>query len=1639
MSDVVARKWRFVVGRTGTVGRVPARRHALLSGAALTTVFLFLGAPGEAQAACSIVGTTQTCTGLLGDGVVATNPVETLLINDVTGKIWPDNPGVNAIDFQSTGPITIISDTGTFETIAVDADGIYANSSGGSITIDHTGEIVSTGGYGVRTLSQGDTSIALAGEISGTLGGISAWSEFGDVVVNSSGGIASSGGKGIVVDAPNGDAELNGGGGIEAYGDGIVVQSTGANGDGSATVGWSGAITSETAKGIYAYSAFDSVMVVQYGAIDSYGDGIFAENRNAESVTVIHSGDIDTTRGDGRGIYAYSSMGQVSVTMSGGDITSANDGIFAENRSGESVTVDMTGMIDAGGKGVYAYSSTGAVTVNQYGALTSVGTGIFAQNYGSNTVTVDRTGNLTSTSGDGIYAYSATGMIDISMSGGDINASGYGIFAQNYGSTAITIDLDGGITAGSDGIFASSATGNIGIEQDGAINASGDGIFARTSNAGTITIDRTGAITASSGKGIYAESTHGAIDIGTSGDITAGAEGIYARAGGAGSVTISLTGNILQSTTGVSATSADGAILIDVYGDVTSSGRGIYASSSNAAVTVNQYGTIQAGDDGIFASTTGNDDGVVIDQDGDITSTSGRGIYAFSADGSITITRDYGDISASSTGIFARNTSTGAIDITSYGDIDSTSGYGVFAETPGGEVAVRQYGDISSYSDGIFARTYGSGRGILIDHTGDITSSAGRGIYAYTTDGSITITMASGDIDSYSDGIFAKSLSDDAIQVSQTGDILAGGTGIFAESAAGQITVTHVGEIDAEGSYGIFANTNGTDKSVTVTQTGDLTSGSTGIYAYAKNGAVTVTVASGDIVAGGSGIFAQNVSEETVSVTQTGTIDAGANGFGVYAVSSSGTVVVNQYGAITSGLHGVFATTNGTNKSISIDRTGDITSETGNGIYAETANGLITVTMASGDITAYQSGIFADNGGDGGITISHTGTIDAETKYGIYAETASGAVSVTQYGGVSSVLDGIYARNISGDSVTVDATGDISSSTRAGIQAYSGSGTITISYDDGTLSGAQDAIHVRTWGTQSVTIGSAGAVLGGAGFTGVYFEQGNYNNLTNYGTIASADGISGMAVQADRGETLIDNYGTITGNIDLYEWSNAFNNLSGALFNMGSLVNLDGDTLTNWGTLSPGGDDNVYTSALTGTLVNEATGTLLFDVDMENDTADRITVSETASLDGDLQLNFISADGTPETYTIITTANGVTTQSLTLLNPFVLADVNYVNGGDDVQLSINGFDFSPAGMGDNASSIGDAIQASIEGPGGLEPLAVALLNLGSVEEGEAALNQLSPNIYVADQIAAVQDIDTFSDGMLSCRMAGGENAFAAEGECAWGRAVYSEYDLEAANGDLTGFNTRSTEIMGGVQMAIDGTPWRIGGSIGYRSSDRDGDGGSSSEGDSFSAGAVVKYAPGPLLLAASLSASYGSYDTLRPIAFGNFTDLLSGETDVTTVSGRLRAAYTMQTGGFYLRPMVDLSATYVRTGAFTESGGVASISTDGVDNTVLALLPAVEIGGQVELGGDMLLRPYLRGGVALYTGNDYSLTGVFNADGNAATPFTIGTSSEDVLWTVSAGVDILKGDMGTLQIFYEGAFGQDTTINAGGAKFSVNF
>lgn len=1710
---------------------------------------------------------------------------------DIDGDIASGGSGIHVSNTVGGTDTTVIH---TGDILSYTGPGIDVATSSTPLTVTNTG-VIATFGDGISAVNTSDdplhgTTVNQTGDIFAGSRGIFAKSDDGDVLVVSEGGIESGDtgievlaltgdaeaqqtgdvrsffGGGIEVVASDGDAKASGSGEVWSYGDGVFAQATGVAGDGTAAVDWTGGIDSEAGKGVYAYSANDDVSVKQYGDIDSYGDGIFADSRGENtSVTVDHTGNIDAIRGAvdsvyGVGIYAYSSTGPVSVTMTGGDIAAAGDGIFAENKGAGSVQVEMTGEIDAGGKGVYAYSTTGSVSVKQYGEINSAGAGIFAENRGSTAVTVDHTGDITSTGDDGIYAYSASGAVKVTMTDGDIDAAGDGVYAQNYGSESVEVAVAGKIQAGTRGISAGSAGGDVDVKQYGELNSYGTGIYAVTTDSGSVTIDRTGNLTSTHDRGIYAYTVNGPVSVTSKdGDISAIDDGIYAHNVGAGAVTVDMTGDILESKDGIDAGSGTGKLTVLMTGDIASTGRGIYADSSGGEVEVKQYGEINSGNDGIFARTL-SANSVTVDHTGDITTTDGRGIDAYSSSGPVKVTMTDGDISATSDGIYAVTYGAASIDVEMTGEIDA-GGRGINAYSSGGAVTIKQYGELKSGSggifatsfadqavtvdktgdlmaasgdgiyaysatgsvkvtmsggditasggDGVYAQNYGSGsveveltgdildagsRGIhagsatgnvsvkqygkinsggtaiyavtsdsgtvTVDHTGDITSDGGKGIYAYTVDGTVDVTSKDGDITATEEGIYARNVGIGSVTIDMTGDIVQSTIGIDAASGTGTLTVGMTGDITASGrgvqayssggdvvvnQYGTI--TSGTDgvhaqtlssESVTIDRTGNIASaGGDGIYAYSSSGEVKVTMTDGDISAFGDGIFARSKGAGNVEVNFTGDI-LQAGGFGVFADSVNGEVTVRQYGSINSTDDGIFAQ-NTDNRAINVDHTGNITSSEGNGIFASSTNGAITVTMTDGDISAFKSGIYASTTADKDVNIEFTGDITQAGDYGVYGFSSSGDVTVKQYGAINSTQDGIYAGTVGSRDILVDHTGDITSTAGVGIQAYSGDGEIEVTHDKGVITAAQDGIHVRTWDKQTVTVGAEGKVIGADDHTGVFFEQGTDNTLANYGTIENAGGITDVAVAANFGDTLVENYGTISGNVDLYEWYNAFNNHSGALFNMGTWVDLgayDGNVLTNDGTVSPGGVNNVQTTALTGSFTNNADGTMLFDVDMDNSTVDRINATNLASLDGNLQLNFVSVDTTPDDYTILTASN-VSTQNLSLVNPFVLGSISYENGDTEVHLSVDGFSFTPTGITGNAAEIGKFINNSFNGGSdGLDPLMLALLNLSDLDAAQDALTQLSPNVYTTQQIAALTGSIGFADKLLSCRVADGAYAFGAEGQCAWARGAYRAQNFDGADG--TGFDSAGFDFAAGAQVN-GGGDWRFGAAFGVTTSNTDGDNNASSDGTAFQAGAVAKYAPGPYLFAASVSGSWGSYDTTRHVDFVGFSDKLEGDSDVYSLNARLRAAFTVEQNNMYMRPMVDLNATYIHTSAFTESGGVAAISVDGNSDTVFSVSPAIEFGGQAVARNGALLRPYLRGGVSFFSQDNVDLTGKFAADTAGIDSFTITTATDDMLWNVAAGLDVLSMDGKTLQLFYQGNFGDKTSDNLGGIKYSINF
>jgi hypothetical protein len=118
--------------------------------------------------------------------------------------------------------------------------------------------------------------------------------------------------------------------------------------------------------------------------------------------------------------------------------------------------------------------------------------------------------------------------------------------------------------------------------------------------------------------------------------------------------------------------------------------------------------------------------------------------------------------------------------------------------------------------------------------------------------------------------------------------------------------------------------------------------------------------------------------------------------------------------------------------------------------------------------------------------------------------------------------------------------------------------------------------------------------------------------------------LSGLAIEGDTGLNTVNNFGTVTGNVILGSNSNAFNNMAGGLFAPGAIVDLGaGNVLTNAGTLSPGGAGVIQATALTGNLVQTATGRLFTDINLAGGTSDRINVSGTTSLAGAVQVQVV--------------------------------------------------------------------------------------------------------------------------------------------------------------------------------------------------------------------------------------------------------------------------------------------------------------------------------------------------------------------------------------------------------------------------------
>jgi uncharacterized protein with beta-barrel porin domain len=777
---------------------------------------------------------------------------------------------------------------------------------------------------------------------------------------------------------------------------------------------------------------------------------------------------------------------------------------------------------------------------------------------------------------------------------------------------------------------------------------------------------------------------------------------------------------------------------------------------------------------------------------------------------------------------------------------------------------------------------------------------------------------------------------------------------------------------------------------------------------------------------------------------------------------------------------------------------GDVTIEF-NGVVVSTADGSAGLRALSqggqgGGAINFNASATAGAGGDaGGVELAVSGTISTSglTSVGVLAESIGG------HGGRAESFNAGAIGGAGGDgqNVIVSSSADITTTGDGshGLVARSlrGSGGGASSFNGGSSGGASGAggsVSVATSGDiltsgagsraieaiangGSVTVEVLDGVLTGGtgGGIGVVIEAATAAVFSNAGSIEAG---SGDALRISGSDIEVSNYGSISGDVRLSNDSGAiFSNFAGAALISGSTFDLGGGTLTNYGTLSPGGTGRIETTLLTGSYAQVgaislntaqasgpqngaalAVGTLFVDADWETGHSDRLDITGSAELNGKVIVNALALPdaedrankGLTKSFTILTATEGVTDYGISVTDTaavdfeLLFPDVNTV----DLQATINFLgndEVATAALTSNQKNVGTALN-QIVGDGGDPGFVPDLLALGTQAELGAALDQLTPAGDAAQFASAMNTGATFAGQLLSCRTLGegNPNAFIREGQCLWVRANVRQLDNDGRNGE-TGFNETATFYSAGAQFDVGG-PWRVGAGIGFEDGDVRTRSNAQSETERLHLGAVVKYNPGPLLLAASLTGGYGWSDNARFVSFGGFTDLATSESEQSFVSGRLTGAYLLSRGHWYAKPQIDLAWTYLDRDGFTEaSSGGSALTVAGNDDTVFSISPSIEFGAEYPLAFGGVARPYVKGGVTWLDTDSFVTSATFAGVGPGAPGFEIGTTIDDLVADLGLGIDFLAESGTVLRVQYDAQFGEQTENHSGSAKLSVPF
>jgi hypothetical protein len=642
-------------------------------------------------------------------------------------------------------------------------------------------------------------------------------------------------------------------------------------------------------------------------------------------------------------------------------------------------------------------------------------------------------------------------------------------------------------------------------------------------------------------------------------------------------------------------------------------------------------------------------------------------------------------------------------------------------------------------------------------------------------------------------------------------------------------------------------------------------------------------------------------------------------------------------------------------------------------------------------------------------------------------------------------------------------SGDITLDIGADVISSGEGGRGMLLQSEGQNSSGKIAVTVRAGATVSTEAD---------GYETIGFMDGEGNTLLNNGAVIKPefdDALTGYVVRAENGSLGITNHGLLSGSILLGEEdSDGITKLLNTLDNLGTLglgreVNLgSAGILTNASMMSAGGPGKIATSAVTGKIVQTATGTLGLDVNFgyqpdvgfSNDRIDVISgdVALAGMVAPNAMAGSVRGSGSSGNFAFLSAYDNFTYSDLDVRDSatvdYELFDVGGEFGANFLGLtwSIN---YTPDGASLTTNQLAFATylnqhliaerQLEIANPDGPDDLSwldadlAAILNAPTDADLAALYQAYMTDAYFGPNYSAYLSSLSQTASMSSCPSseAGALMSFDRQGSCLWLKGL--AHHMERSSGSSMDFDETAAGLALGGQAEL--APGLFGG-LGFFYEDVDFSGQALNTADGYRAhlNAILKKELGRWTLSAKLGGGLSDFDHSRLAANG--TSITSADQQVWMASAHFRAAYEQPIGQAYLRPSLGLMFDHFWNEEIDETGSPAAAHVDAYEQTITTLNPMLEIGRDFELDA-MSGRIFASAGVLwIVDGNEFSHAVTFPGSNST---LSVTDELEPLLFDFNAGVNLGINDNASLKLSGTFRSGDDITSYGGSAKFSLNF